>query len=219
MLTAEERQTFERLPREPVHAFHAFAVHYRDAGVARSLDKAWHAHWRQCVGTPQPTIRRRPMRWGDWSVTWAWVSRAQAYDRHIEATKRAAFEREQVAASRQHARVLHAAVAALAVPLRLALAVTSTADDLTDLIAAAGLSAGTRRQALADARSAAQVLPSLVMAERAVLGLATALEVRRDVAGGDPLALTIAADPALTQAAVELLDAVSRRTLPPKAGA
>ena len=119
-----------RLPGESARQHHAFE-HYRTAGPQRSIDKAWHAHHRHCLHTPQSKTRRRPMTRGNWSVRWAWVSRATSYDHHLEAQKRLAFETEQIEASKRHARTLQAALAALTLPLRIALSVHQPNDSPT----------------------------------------------------------------------------------------
>jgi hypothetical protein len=218
-----DRSNFERLAGEPAAAYHAF-THYRDLGPGvRSLDRGWHEHHRVCRGQAQPAWRRRPMNHGDWSARWSWVSRARAYDEHMEAQRRAAFQAEQVEAGRRQAQILAAAMTALAAPLRVALAVATKPEDIERLIAAAGATALGTRLALADARQAAALLPGVISAERTVLGLA----VERGASPSpdeppviDPVAQAITASPELTALAEKLLDAAAPGgALPPGPGA
>lgn len=72
--------------RDETHpAYVAFCV-YRDLGDARSLDRAWQKQ------SQRPG--EAPGRWSLWSRTFRWVERAHAYDEHLEAQERLAFERE-----------------------------------------------------------------------------------------------------------------------------
>ena len=199
---------FERQPGEPPRAYHGFC-HYRDLGPMRSLDAAWRQHHDKCLNQVQPTTRRRPMTWGDWSVRWGWVERAALFDRHLESQRRTALEAEQVEAGKRHARVLQAATSSLMVSVRLALELAASQDGLSKLRAAATDAVGLRG-VLADARMAAAHLPALVTAERLTLGMSTERQELIEPLGPDPIAARIVTDPTAMDLALRLLDTIAQ---------
>lgn len=72
---------WEQLPGESAKAFAAFCA-YRDLGVQRSISTAY----RQASGSSASA----PGTWTSWSTEFEWVSRAEAYDRHLEQIRLAA---------------------------------------------------------------------------------------------------------------------------------
>lgn len=204
--STDGRQPFDQQAGEPAKAYHAFC-HYRDLGPVRSLDRAWREHHARCLKQVQPETRRRPMSWGNWSVRWGWLQRAESYDAHVERQKREAFRQEQIDASRRHARAIQAAMAASTASIRIALETAATPAGLETLRSAAGTDVLSLRAALAEARHAAMTLPSLVQAERLVLGMPTDLHQVTDTSPmSDPVAAAIVRDPAAFEAASQLLD-------------
>lgn len=71
------------MPNEHARAYAAFHV-YMTMGVGRSLDKAY----RLFMGEPQESTKRASGRWHQWSATWAWESRANAWDDFLSAETR-----------------------------------------------------------------------------------------------------------------------------------
>ena len=209
LLATDDRPAFERVPGEPVRAYHGFC-HYRDLGPMRSLDVAWRQHHERCLHQIQPVTKRRPMSWGNWSARWGWVERAAFYDAYLERQKRAALEAEQAEASRRHARALQAGLSALLVPLRVALETAAAPSGIEVLRAAAASGIAGLRAALSDARLSAAHLPALVQAERLVLGMSTDYHEVTDPPAVDPIAARIVTDPAALDAAIKLLDLIAR---------
>jgi hypothetical protein len=204
----DDETPFERQPVEPAKAYHGFC-HYRDLGSMRSLDRAWREHHQTCLGKVQPTTRRRPMTWGDWSARWGWVERAAFYDAHLERQKRAALQEEQVEAARRHARLLQAALSAATVPVRIALESAATPTGLETLRTAARADVSGLRAAVAEARLSAASLPALVQAERLTLGMSTDHHEVSDAPTVDPVAARIVTDPAAMDLAIKLLDLIA----------
>lgn len=210
-LSTDDRPPFERQPGEPAKAHHAFC-HYRDLGPVRALDRAWREHHQKCLGKVQPTTRRRPMTWGDWSARWGWVERAAFFDADLDRQKRAALHEEQVEAARRHARVLQAALSTLTVPVRIALETAATPAGLETLRTAARADAAGLRAAIAEARLSAASVPALVQAERLTLGMSTDHHEISDVPALDPVAARIVTDPMAMDLAMQLLDLIARPT-------
>jgi hypothetical protein len=89
---ARERKNveiWERRPGESARAYAAFCV-YRDLGTGRSLNLAY-GEWRRSQGCAGDAAKAAGY-WAEWSSGFAWVARAEAYDGHLEALKRAARE-------------------------------------------------------------------------------------------------------------------------------
>mgnify|MGYP001060969943 CR=1 FL=1 len=84
-------QPWERLKGESSKAYHAFCI-YRDLGPDRSIDKAM-----------AQAGKKNRRTWADWSRTFNWVERAQAYDDYVEQEKRKEKEKEIMDMARRHA--------------------------------------------------------------------------------------------------------------------
>ena len=84
---------------EPRRAYQAFLA-YRDLPPA---ERSIVAAYRALTGGEQAESRRRPhwkapRQWGQWAADWSWVSRAAAYDAHLDEQRRA--EADRVAAEK-----------------------------------------------------------------------------------------------------------------------
>jgi hypothetical protein len=156
------------------------------------------------------------MTWGDWSVRWAWVERAAAFDRFVDRQKRVALADAQVEAARRHARALQAAISVATIPLRIALETAATPPGLEMLRTAAWANAAGLRAAVAEARSSAAGLPALAQAERLALGMNTDNHEYEDAPAADPISMRIASDPAAMDLAIRLLDLVARPSPSPR---
>src|SRR4029077_16923878 len=78
---------WEQWEDEPHKAFAAFLI-YRDLPASqRSLPNAYRA------GTGDPTKEKVSGQWRRWAETYAWQTRAAAYDQHLDALRRAAAEK------------------------------------------------------------------------------------------------------------------------------
>jgi hypothetical protein len=84
-----ERLPWERQPKEPVRAFHSFAM-YRDLGPHRSLSKAAQATGKSLDGLKQL------------STKYGWVERAEAYDDDYDRRRREELETERMRLDRTH---------------------------------------------------------------------------------------------------------------------
>jgi hypothetical protein len=82
-------EIWERRPGESARAYAAFCV-YRDLGPGRSLNLAY-GEWRRAQGCAGDAAKAAGY-WAEWSSGFEWVARAEAYDGHLEALKRAARE-------------------------------------------------------------------------------------------------------------------------------
>lgn len=83
---------WEQLGSESPEAYAAF-VWYRDLGASRSLAKAYACHVAAPGGPSKAPIRPQrglavPGTWKRWSRQHDWVSRAQAYDEHLDRLSR-----------------------------------------------------------------------------------------------------------------------------------
>ncbi len=82
---------WERRPEESGRAYSAFVL-YRDLGPTRSLAAAYAASRHPGGGV----AKKAASHWEEWSSAYDWVERAEAYDAHLEARRRA--EREHLLA-------------------------------------------------------------------------------------------------------------------------
>ena len=91
-LTSDDRQFWEKLPREGTKAFAAFAL-YRDLGPRRSLAKAAAAHI-ESISTARKadTVKAQ---FAKWSAAWHWRQRIAAYDVYLDRRYREGIESEK----------------------------------------------------------------------------------------------------------------------------
>lgn len=71
-------QRWEQMPDEGAKPWAAFLI-YRNMGINRSVDKAYCVSMGRAEGSS-----RASGRWNVWNSTWAWHSRAAAFDAHLE---------------------------------------------------------------------------------------------------------------------------------------
>lgn len=83
-----EQPSSDRLGNESGTAYLAYS-HYRDLGLARSIDKAW-AVFAATRDTLAKQTAKTSTRWHGWSAKYEWVKRAAAFDAETEAIQRAA---------------------------------------------------------------------------------------------------------------------------------
>lgn len=84
---------WEQWDDETSKAYEAF-VAYRDLGVERSIDRAYAAlSSKRRKKSAKRASTRAPRHWGTWSVRFAWVDRATAWDREQQRLEDEARER------------------------------------------------------------------------------------------------------------------------------
>jgi predicted nucleic acid-binding protein len=168
---ADGRHVWERRKGEPPQAFHAF-VHYRDLGLERSLDKAWRVHQgicRKALAGSKAATSEAPGSWGRWCRQYGWRSRCEAFDEHMDRQAAKAYEAKILKRREEHAEQLALVRSALVLPAATVAELLAKRDPqfLTQLRT---MSAEDLLHILAKSSSA---LPSIVTAERLVLGEAT----------------------------------------------
>jgi hypothetical protein len=212
MPVVTDDQPFSRQSGEPAKAYHGFC-HFRD-GLTISIDAAWRQHRTACdqTGLNQVSTQRRPTSWARWSVAFNWVARRDAYSAHLDEERRAKFLKTQQEAVERHQRAAQAMLTLATLPARTLL------NRLTDPAFQAELDRLPGVSLLRECWRAASIVPGLIATERLALGLAT-LEVvlddrRAELDRERAVADRIAADPALTSLAIQLLDGVARPPTP-----
>lgn len=162
---------WERRTGEPLPAFHAFC-HYRDLGTERSLTKAWAAHQGICrkamVGGKSATLPPVPGSWTRWSSYWDWVARCEAYDADVDKQIREQLQAKILQRRGEHLEQLAMLRTALMLPGGMVL--TRLKDDPVFRDSLRSMSAEDLLTLMA---RAAAVLPTIVTAERLVMGEAT----------------------------------------------
>lgn len=147
-----EPELWEQQPGESAPAFQAFAV-YRDLGPGRSIRAAGRS-----LGKARQTLEA-------WASPHKWVSRASAWDGHLDEIARKELEEQRAAAGKRHATVLRGQMNALSAP---AAELLRRLEDTPDLLAKMPLNA-----LAALAVQGARATPRLVIAERLALGVST----------------------------------------------
>lgn len=95
---------WERQPGETRNAYAAF-IQYRDMPKPRSIDGIYRATREQHSGGHGDARIRASGRFRGWSLTWRWIDRADAWDRHLDQeARRIQEESNRAAAERLAAR-------------------------------------------------------------------------------------------------------------------
>lgn len=186
---------------------HAFA-HYRDLPLSeRSIRRAHADHQTQCLGKTgyKGAV---PGLWNRWSQQDAWLDRVMAWDNHVDTLRREKVLAEQRSVIEKHQRALAAALTVNLLPTKLLL--TRMGKPGFDQELAVFSTSLLLREVL----RANTTVPALILAERAAHGLTTAeIEVvdrRAELERDRAIADRIAADPRLTDLAVQMLDGIAR---------
>lgn len=201
-MSSTEAKAWERGSFSSHQRFHAFS-HLRDLPQAeRSTVRAYNEHRIKCLGQkPAATVSGR---WKLWSTTDNWAGRLEAWDSEVDRQRREKFMKAQNDAIERHQRLIAAAQSALFVPIRAVL------DRMSSPEFVAALETQTPTWLVRDSMRAIQILPSLIAAERAALGLSQveiAIDDRRD---HHAWANRIASDPKAVHLAVELLNQIAQ---------
>lgn len=164
---------WDRQPGEPSFAFHAF-THFRDHGPGRTLYKAHVTHVTICQQQPYTRVRlRAPSRWGDMSIKWGWVERAERWDREQDRLAQEKISKDQVDARVRHARLAQATLQALSVPARATLESLQSPDTMAKLVAQAQASPRAFLKLVELVSWASKSVPGVVGVERLALGMTT----------------------------------------------
>src|SRR5207248_813265 len=143
--------------------FHAF-MHLRDLRQAeRSTLRALNEHRIACLKTS--AARMVNGRWKAWSTQDDWAGRLAAWDTEVDRQRRERFLEAQAAAIERHARLTQAALSVVTVPVRTILA------RMADPTFVAGLETQPAWSLLRESWRAIALVPELIAAERASLGL------------------------------------------------
>lgn len=97
---AEDREWFERQPDEPVEAWRCF-VEFRDMGLDRSLKKVtdWYAKKLKAEIDQYPKVKGVVRSFNN---KWRWKDRAEAWDKHVDYTRRQSAIQDVEAMNQRH---------------------------------------------------------------------------------------------------------------------
>jgi hypothetical protein len=155
MKRKQQVEPWDRRQDEGVEAFEAFMA-YRDFGLKRS-----HVRVAEALGKSDTLMNR-------WSKSYDWRKRSIAYDNYIEQVKRDAQSDEIAKMSKRHAQQMQSIGHVLSIP------VTAVLKHLQDNPSAvATLSKHSLGELITKANHSAQLLPSVIKAERLISGLET----------------------------------------------
>jgi hypothetical protein len=155
MSKGQTAEPWDRQTNEGVQAFEAFMT-YRDMGLHRS-----HAKVSVALGKSTTLMNR-------WAKTHEWRKRSVAYDNYIEQVKRDAAADEIAKMSKRHAGQMQSIGHVLSIPVS---AVLRHIKDNPNAVAT--LSKKSLSELIAKANFSAQLLPSVIKAERLISGLET----------------------------------------------